>query len=49
MALLVVYLALQAIGFDLSDIPAERLTLIGDSDSPIPWPTLLTGTLSLSR
>ena len=43
MALLVVYLALQAIGFDLSDIPAERLTLIGDSDSPIPWPTLLTG------
>lgn len=43
MALLVVFLALQAIGFDLSDIPAERLTLIGDSDSPIPWHTLLTG------
>ncbi len=43
LALLVVYLSLKAIGFDLSGIPAERLTLIGDSDSPIPWPTLLTG------
>ncbi|MEL6530488.1 MAG: SLC5 family protein, partial [Pseudomonadota bacterium] len=43
LALLVVFLALQAIDFDLTGIPAERLTLIGDSDSPIPWPTLLTG------
>lgn len=43
MAVLVVYLSLQAIGFDLSGIPVERLTLIGDSDSPIPWHTLLTG------
>ncbi|MGB7372635.1 SLC5 family protein [Pontixanthobacter sp.] len=43
LALLVVYLALSAIDFDLSGIPAERLTLIGDDDSPIPWQTLLTG------
>ncbi|MDJ0644089.1 MAG: SLC5 family protein [Erythrobacter sp.] len=43
LALLVVFLALQAIDFDLSGIPAERLTLIGNNDSPIPWHTLLTG------
>jgi len=43
LALLVVYLALSAIDFDLSGIPADRLTLIGDNDSPIPWHTLLTG------
>jgi solute:Na+ symporter, SSS family len=43
LGLLVVYLSLQAIDFDLSGIPAERLTMIGGSDSPIPWPTLLTG------
>lgn len=43
LAILVVYLALSAIDFDLSGIPAERLTLIGDNDSPIPWHTLLTG------
>lgn len=43
MALLVVFLALQAIDYDFSGIPAERLTLIGDDDSPIPWHTLLTG------
>lgn len=43
LALLVVFLALQAIDFDLTGIPAERLTLIGDNDSPIPWHTLLTG------
>lgn len=43
LALLVVWLALAAIGFDLSGIPAERLTMIGDDDSPIPWHTLLTG------
>lgn len=41
--LLVVYLSLAAIDFDFSGIPAERLTLIGDSDSPIPWHVLLTG------
>ncbi|MBX9884046.1 MAG: SLC5 family protein [Novosphingobium sp.] len=43
--LLLVFLSLQAIGFDFSGIPPERLTLIGDSNSPIPWPTLLTGML----
>ena len=43
LALLVAWLAMDAIGFDLSGIPAERLTLIGDSDSDIPWHTLLTG------
>ncbi|MEL7491075.1 MAG: SLC5 family protein [Pseudomonadota bacterium] len=43
LALLVVFLALKAINFDLSGIPAERLTLIGSTESPIPWHTLLTG------
>ena len=43
LALLVVYLALSAIDFDLAGVPADRLTLIGDNDSPIPWHTLLTG------
>lgn len=43
LAILVVILALIAIDFDLSGIPAERLTLVGDNDSDIPWHTLLTG------
>lgn len=43
--LILVFLALRAIGFDFSGIPPERLTLIGDSNSPIPWPTLFTGML----
>lgn len=43
LGMLVVFLALRAINFDFSGIPAERLTLIGDDDSPIPWHTLLTG------
>ncbi len=43
MCMLVVYLSCAAIGFDFSGIPAERLTLIGGPDSPIPWPTLFTG------
>ncbi len=43
LALFVVWSALKAINFDFSGIPAERLTLIGDYDSPIPFPTLLTG------
>lgn len=43
MCTLVVYLALAAVNFDLSGIPPERLTMIGGPDSPIPWPTLLTG------
>lgn len=43
MAIVVVFLALNAIDYDFSGIPSERLTLIGDNDSPIPWHTLLTG------
>lgn len=43
MGVLIVYLSLDAINFDFSGIPAERLTLIGDNDSPLPWHTLLTG------
>lgn len=43
LGMLVVFLSLNAIDFDFSGIPAERLTLIGDNDSPIPWHTLLTG------
>ena len=43
MGIVVVLLSLSAIDFDFSGIPAERLTMIGDNDSPIPWHTLLTG------
>ena len=43
LGMLVVFLALSAIDWDFSGIPAERLTLIGGDDSPIPWHTLLTG------
>jgi solute:Na+ symporter, SSS family len=43
LALAVVFLALQAINWDFSGIPAERLTMIGDSSTPVPWHTLLTG------
>ena len=43
LGVLVVFLALDAINYDFSGIPAERLTMIGDNDSPIPWHTLLTG------
>jgi SSS family solute:Na+ symporter len=39
----VTVLALAAVDFDLSGVPAERLTLIGAPDSDIPWTTLLTG------
>ena len=45
MGLLIVVLSLMAIDFDFSGIPAERLTLIGSTDSPVPWHTLLTGML----
>ncbi len=45
LGLLVVYLAVDAINWDFSGIPRERLTLIGDSASDIPWHTLLTGML----
>lgn len=43
MGMLVVFLSLQAINFDFSGIPKERLTLIGGDDSPLPWHVLLTG------
>ena len=43
LSVVVVLLSLSAIDFDFSGIPAERLTLIGDNNSPIPWHTLLTG------
>lgn len=43
LGLVVVFLALSEINFDLSGIPAERLTMIGGENSPIPWHTLLTG------
>jgi SSS family solute:Na+ symporter len=43
MGALVTWFALDRIGWDLSGIPAERLTLWGDATSDIPWPTLLTG------
>ncbi|MDG1825944.1 MAG: SLC5 family protein [Henriciella sp.] len=52
LALLVVFLAMQAIGWDLSNVPAERLDMLqGDTmvldgkveENPIPWHTLLTG------
>jgi SSS family solute:Na+ symporter len=43
LGLVVVGLSLSAIDFDFSGIPADRLTMIGDDSSPIPWHTLLTG------
>lgn len=43
LGMLVVFLSLQAIDFDFSGIPKERLTMIGATDSPIPWHTLFTG------
>ncbi|MCG9754224.1 solute:sodium symporter family transporter [Shewanella insulae] len=43
MGLAVSYLAMHAVDWDLSGVPLERLTLIGDSQSDIPWSTLLTG------
>ncbi|MFC3302440.1 SLC5 family protein [Parvularcula lutaonensis] len=44
LALVVVYLALKAVDFDIvTGVPVERLSMVGGPDSPIPWPTLLTG------
>jgi len=43
LALVVVYLALKAVGFDLSDVPSERISMIGGNDSQIPFHTLFTG------
>jgi len=45
LAILVTVIALNAIGWDLSGIPRERLTLIGGPDSDIPFATLFTGML----
>jgi solute:Na+ symporter, SSS family len=42
-ALLIVILALAAVNFDLSGLPANRLSMIGDVKSPIPFHTLFTG------
>lgn len=43
MALLVAVLSMNAVNWDLSGLPPERLTLLGGPDSVLPWPTLLTG------
>ena len=43
LAIVVTLIALNAINFDFTGIPKERLTLIGASDSDIPWTTLFTG------
>lgn len=45
LAILVTVIALNAIGWDFSGIPKERLTLIGGPDSDIPFATLFTGML----
>lgn len=43
-AVLIVVLAMNAVGWDISrGVPAERLTMIGGADSPIPFHTLFTG------
>ncbi|MFN3864178.1 MAG: sodium:solute symporter family transporter [Erythrobacter sp.] len=43
-AVLIVVLALDAVGWDITrGVPPERLTMIGDKDSPIPFATLFTG------
>jgi SSS family solute:Na+ symporter len=43
MSLLVAFLSLQAVNWNLDGVPSERLTLLGGLDSVLPWPTLLTG------
>jgi solute:Na+ symporter, SSS family len=44
LALVVVFLALAAVDFDLfTGVPAERISMIGGLDSPIPFHTLFTG------
>jgi solute:Na+ symporter, SSS family len=42
-AMLIVFLALAAVNFDLSTVPAERTSMIGSITSPIPIHTLFTG------
>jgi solute:Na+ symporter, SSS family len=45
-AFLVVVLALNAVNFDLfSGVPTERVSMIGSTQSPIPFHTLFTGML----
>jgi solute:Na+ symporter, SSS family len=44
-AMLVVFLALNAVNFDLSGVPLERTSMIGSATSPIPFHTLFTGML----
>ena len=43
LAIVVTLIALNAINFDFTGIPKERLTLIGGPKSDIPWTTLFTG------
>ena len=44
LALFMVFLALKAVDFDLmTDVPMERLSMIGGPNSPIPFTTLFTG------
>lgn len=43
MALLVSFLALDRVGWSLDAVPPERLTMIGDASSFVPWPILFTG------
>ncbi len=44
LALVIVFLALAAVDFDIvTNMPPERLTMIGGADSPIPFHTLFTG------
>jgi SSS family solute:Na+ symporter len=45
LAIVVTLISLNAINFDFSGIPKERLTLIGGPESDIPWTTLFTGML----
>ncbi len=45
LAIVVTLMALNAIDWDFTGIPAERLTLIGAPDSDIPFATLFTGML----
>lgn len=43
-AVLIVVLALNAVDWDIArGVPAERLTMVGGADSPIPFHTLFTG------
>ncbi len=43
LAITVTLIALNAIKWDFTGIPQERLTMIGADDSDIPWKTLFTG------